>query len=165
MPTPTHIPLATLTLTSTDTSIDFANIPNTYRDLFVVCRMKNNGSGTVSRWQFNGDTGANYSRMLVSMSGVVEKMANANQNYFEPHYYSDFGNSWGGSLVVNILDYSATDKHKGVLFRNNQVATERGPLMMAGRWANTNAITSIKISINTGAFDVGSTFSLYGIVS
>ena len=36
MPTATYIPLATLTLTGTDTIIDFQNIPSTYKDLILV---------------------------------------------------------------------------------------------------------------------------------
>jgi len=36
MPTNTYTPLATLTLTGSDSSITFTNIPQTYRDLILV---------------------------------------------------------------------------------------------------------------------------------
>jgi hypothetical protein len=66
--------------------------------------------------------------------------------------------------IINIMDYSATDKHKTVL-SNRAVADASGYTvgMQAGRWANTAAITTIYIADQSGYnFDAGSTFSLWG---
>jgi hypothetical protein len=62
----------------------------------------------------------------------------------------------------DIMDYSATDKHKTVLMRvgNTSYATT----MAAGRWANTAAVTGVQFFSPGGAnFTAGSTFTLYGV--
>lgn len=65
--------------------------------------------------------------------------------------------------IIHAMDYSATDKHKTFLIRSGD-ATETWAI--AGRWASTTAISSLKILDTASAtFDVGTTFALYGIVS
>ena len=62
------------------------------------------------------------------------------------------------------MDYSATDKHKTVITRASSAGYYIG--MSAGRWANTNAITSVSAVMESGrTWSIGSTFALYGIVS
>jgi hypothetical protein len=68
------------------------------------------------------------------------------------------------SFVGQVMDYSATDKHKTILKRNgggNQDQVWGG----AGRWANTGATTSLTLYYAIGNIAVGTTFSLYGIKS
>jgi hypothetical protein len=66
-----------------------------------------------------------------------------------------------GNGIINIQDYSATDKHKTWISRGNWGWTSA----FGGRWANTNAITSVKILVSGTTFQSGATFALYGIVS
>jgi hypothetical protein len=68
-----------------------------------------------------------------------------------------------GSLVVQVMDYSATDKHKTTLLINNQAAYLS--YTQASRWANTSAINTIRIAPASGSFAIGCTFALYGIVA
>jgi hypothetical protein len=70
---------------------------------------------------------------------------------------TDFSNS----AIIQIMDYSATDKHTTVLVRNGTAS--RGVEMVTGRYASTSAITTVLLFPSTGSFDIGSTFSLYGI--
>jgi hypothetical protein len=60
------------------------------------------------------------------------------------------------------MDYSATDKHKTVIYRAdaNGVSTEAN----AARWADTAAITSLKVLYNTN-MKTGMTLSLYGVIA
>lgn len=156
MPTNTYTALATLTLTGTDTDISFASIPATYRDLVLIC------SATASSGQdilikFNNDA-SNYSRVYAYGPG-----SGTNSN-------ADSSNGWGvvrssaSNTVLQIMDYSATDKHKSVLSRLNG-ASDYGVAMIAGRWASTTAINAVSVSVASGTFSIGSTFSLYGIAS
>jgi hypothetical protein len=159
MPTNTYTPLATLTLTSTDSEIIFASIPNGYRDLIVVV----NGF-TSSNFQFqarfNSDGGSNYPYV---------------QMYAAPTQGSDSGTLthvravFGGSgypevAILQIMDYSATDKHKTVLARENAIANSWVGAR-ASRWANNNAINTISLTPVAGTFSIGSTFSLYGVIA
>jgi hypothetical protein len=65
------------------------------------------------------------------------------------------------NFLMSVMDYSATDKHKSVLIRNNDAGT--GTMAQVSRWPIMSAITTVAISMNTGSFAVGSTFALYGV--
>ena len=65
--------------------------------------------------------------------------------------------------VVQIMDYSATDKHKSVLLRHSDSA--RQAAAYAARWANTAAITSMVLAPSSGTFSSGSSFALYGMAA
>ena len=159
MPTNTYTPLATLTLTSTDSEIIFASIPATYRDLILVV----NGF-TSSNFQFqarfNSDSGSNYPYV---------------QMYAAPTQGSDTGTLthvravFGGSgypevAILQIMDYSVTDKHKMVLAKENALANSWTGARTT-RWANTNAINTISLTPVAGTFSIGSTFSLFGVIA
>jgi hypothetical protein len=65
--------------------------------------------------------------------------------------------------IANIMDYSATDKHKTILTRGN--GTSDAVIAFANRWANTAAVTSVAASTLTGTFNSGTTISLYGVIA
>jgi hypothetical protein len=155
VPTPTYIPLATLTLTATDSEIVFSSIPATYRDLILIVG-GSASAGQNIRGIFNGDTTAtNYFRVTAYGEGSGSGTSGAaNNNQF---LYIQSGQS---TMIAHVMDYSATDKHKSVLVRTSNSALAE---MTAARWANTAAINSFTIQTTTGSFSVGSVFSLYGV--
>jgi hypothetical protein len=67
------------------------------------------------------------------------------------------------TTVFNLLDYSATDKHKAALSRTNIVSLYT--VAYATRWASTSAVTSITFFPDSGNFAANSTFALYAIAS
>jgi hypothetical protein len=160
MPTPTYTPLATVTLGSSASSVTFSSIPATYRDLIVVF------AGTASeltelRLRLNGDTASNYSFVLMRGNGSITESLSSSPN---TAIFAGGRLTTGQSNVLfNIMDYSATDKHKTVLGRDNN--TGYGVVAVAGRYASTSAITSVNIGADSGTFSTGATFNLYGIAS
>jgi hypothetical protein len=79
-----------------------------------------------------------------------------------------FGNSPNSTTnrsnqIAQIMDYSATDKHKSILARTND-ATQLVQ-MIAGRWANTAGVTTIQVYGSGANMRAGSNISLYGIAS
>jgi len=162
MPTPTYTPLANITLGSTVTSVTFSSISQAYRDLVLVCDLK----GTVLidiRLRLNSDTGANYSYVYAYGDGS----SNASGSYSGDTQMSldfiSYATSTNAHISkAEIMDYSATDKHKTVLVRGNSGA---GVDMSAQRWANTAAVTTAQVRPSSGSFAVGSTFALYGIAA
>jgi hypothetical protein len=78
-------------------------------------------------------------------------------------FYASITTAFSNVTIVHIMDYSATDKHKTVLSRANRASS--GVDAIAGRWASTSAITSIKYFASGRTLDIGSTVALYGIVS
>lgn len=159
MPTPTYTALATRTLTGTATTITFSSIPATYRDLILVIEgTYSTGTGNASI-RFNGDTGSNYPYifMLGGASG-----ASSGQSTTTSLLTGGFNSAVRNNVVFHIMDYSATDKHKTVLNRMNEAGITT--YAWFGRWANTSAVTTIAVS-GTNPYAIGSTFSLYGIIS
>jgi hypothetical protein len=167
MPTNTYTPLATVTLASTDSEIVFASIPATYRDLVLVCSAR----GTITTFtnvqmRFNTDTGSNYS--TVAMYGTGSAAASYSETTtnitLEQIARSNDTASVFTPIVTQVMDYSATNKHKTVLTRNS--STLSGAVAaLASRWANTSAITSVTLYPFSGSFAIGSTFSLYGVIA
>ena len=167
MPTPTYVPLATLTLSSADGSITFSSIPATYRDLILLHSVKHTFAGSISvrdtGVRFNGDTGSNYSEVLMYGTGSSTASNSATRSSIQLVYGMASSNFQLG--VMQIMDYSATDKHKSVLYRTGAGNDDNyGTFAGAFRWANTAAVTSLSIT-PSGSYEViaGSTFSLYGV--
>jgi hypothetical protein len=145
--------LANTTLSSTATSITFSSIPATYRDLVLVF----NGvgpSGQPIYLRYNNDTGANYPSV---------RMYNTASDTQTPPEIG-FGNV-NLTAIANIMDYSATDKHKTTLIRWGNADGTSYVMAWASRWASTNAINTLNITTASGTIASGSTFALYGIVS
>lgn len=159
--TATYIALASLTLTSTDSEILFSSIPATYRDLVLVIDARyTSGDGNL-QLRFNGDGGSNYTNIYMLGGGSGSGAAGL---VTQPWIYGGGMNtSQGNSQIFQLMDYSATNKHKTVLNRTNEVGG--AVYAWTGRWASTNAINTIRIvgQDGTRTFAIGSTFSLYGI--
>jgi hypothetical protein len=156
MSTKTYTPLANVTLATNTNSIVFGSIPNTYRDLVIVINGSTAAAADIGL-RFNGAT-STYS--FVSTYSTGSLVSNNNLNYPRaPIHYST--NTSLFTVNANIMDYSATDKHKTILSRGDQGT---GFVVMYGsRWSDTAAITSIQIGTDSPNFNTGTIFTLYGI--
>ena len=164
MPTPTYTPLATLTLASATSSVTFSNIPATYRDLILITD-GSLASANEFRLRFNSDTGSNYPKVIAQgFTGGTFSVALTSTSIV-PWDPNNLEANSRFAILANVMDYSATDKHKTALIRTNGRA-DTTPLvsMAAGRWANTAAINSVNVSSGAN-FNIGSTFSLYGVIA
>lgn len=148
--------LATITTASNDASVVFSSIPGSYRDLIVVANGKRSTSTAGVKVYLNGDTTqANYSRVAMYGNGIDDLSFRNDESEF---VYMDDGDT---VFRVQLMDYSATNKHKTLLARSDETA--KWTFAIAGRWANTEAVTSVEFSSMSGYFVDGTTFSLYGI--
>jgi hypothetical protein len=166
MPTNTYTALATLTLTGSDGSITFASIPSGYRDLVIVCNFQMSGTGSATRLQVNGDSGANYNGVWMTGTGSAANSSSESNQTSARAFGASIGptNSMSNIGIVQLFDISATDKHKTILTRYGAASTETQAT--ASRWASTSAITSVTLFDILGqTYQAGSTFSLYGIAS
>jgi hypothetical protein len=156
MPTSTYDLIASNVLGSSAASVTFSSIPATYRDLVLVF------TGTLSSLQdielIPNATNSTGSRVF--MYGDGSSTSSGTSSTLTCGYH---GTNLG-TTILQIFDYSATDKHKTMLFRSNDAGV--GLSGQAQRWANTSAITSLELN-PTGAvnFSSGCSFYLYGIVS
>jgi hypothetical protein len=128
-----------------------------------------NGSSSVqsqARIRFNGDTGSNYSAVI--MRGGTGGPASGSGTFSALELpWNEITATDRFVLVTQIMDYSATDKHKTVLNRSNATTAAQGFAVFAEawRWANTSAVTSIVVATLYGSWNTGTTFNLYGIAS
>jgi hypothetical protein len=137
--------------------VSFSGIPQNYRDLVIIVDGTNAGFANVIL-RFNGDTGSNYSNVLMRAGNPP---ATASEAFTDSYaYIGQFGTSTSNT-IIQIIDYSATDKHKAVLGRGNVASNGIGAF--AARWANTLAITNVLIE--GGTFQAGTTVNLYGRIA
>jgi hypothetical protein len=156
MPTPTYTALATVTLGSSAASVTFSSIPATYRDLVLVINMAGTSSGYMNL-VINSDS-SNFTRVYaVGSSGGALSAADSTS------FFGGFSSSFNNLQILNFMDYSATDKHKTILIRENIGGSDTA--MDTIRWASTSAITTIQIGTPSGDFASTSTLALYGIAS
>ena len=157
MATSTYTALATYTSDGTESSLSFGSIPSSYRDLVLVV------SGTASTatqifGRFNSDSGSNYSNVYMRGYSSGTQSSSSTQSYLQGTYLG----SSATQLIMQVMDYSATDKHKTVLTRlDRDGATQT--FALAERWASTSAVTSIDLTLNSGTLSSGTTLSLFGI--
>jgi hypothetical protein len=158
--TPTYILLNQITLTANTSSVIIDMIPNTYADLVLLVNgPASNGFDFI---RFNSNT-SNYSRVGMGGNGSTTiSFAAGNSTAVDV----GMGVSHRFSYTINVMDYSATDKHKTVLLRGNVPEGTANQPILAGayRWGDTSAITSITFSTG-GAYVSGTSFSLYGVIA
>jgi hypothetical protein len=151
--------LANITLGSGVSVLGFSSISQSYRDLVLVMNAKVvSGTDLGIFISLNSDFGSNYNE--VSMEGIDNNaisFAASNVGASTLAYL----NTNDGSYITNFMDYSVTDKHKTFLSRTNNPS--RSVRAMAHRWANTSAITSIRIAASSSTFVSGTTMALYGV--
>jgi hypothetical protein len=161
----TYEPISTTTLGTAASTLTLSSIPGTYTDLILVASVQASTAGQGLTMQFNGDggTGSLYSNTGLRANGstVVSFRQTTNSNVLLSNIAEPPTSGAFGLYIANFLNYSNASVFKTILVRSNSgaFATET----FVDLWRNTNAITSILISISGGNIAVGSTFTLYGI--
>ena len=154
--------LDSVTLASSASSVTFSSISQDYGDLILVVEWTGSGGVSFVGLQFNGDTGSNYSRVLAQGRGASGYSSTASTSAYL-YAGTSAGTSEKANAIVQIMDYTATDKHKSVLMRDNN-ALDR-TVMTAARWANTSSLSQIDIITSSNSYAAGSTFYLYGVAA
>ncbi len=166
MPTNTYTPIGTITLSASASEVIFSGIPaslngQSFRDLVLVVDPK----GLAGNWvqvEFNNDT----TTLIPGVRALGDGSTTIAQTQNNAFIDAGFFNSGAiGNTILQIMDYTATDKHKTVLNRwnNNAGASANYVAMAAFRYPVTTAITSIKVKSNSGNLASGTTMSLYAI--
>lgn len=169
----TYEPIATITVSgSAAADITFSSISGSYTDLVVVIFARSADAGTATtniKFVFNGDTGTNYSCTFLYGDGSSAASGRATSNAF----ISEIGEAPQGGTSSNIFGVTkahifsyAGSTNKTVLSESSSDINGSGYVVRnVGLWRNTSAITSLKITLNSGNMAVGTTATLYGIKS
>lgn len=159
--------IATVTVGSGgSSSVTFSSIPSTYTHLQIRL------IGQISSFEaflytFNSDSSASYTRHRLLGNGTSASAGNS------------YGNTSGailpgagfpttanifGAVVMDILDYTNTNKYKTVKALGGYDANGSGAFEIdSNLWMNTTAINSITIVPGAGNITQYSSFALYGI--
>jgi hypothetical protein len=159
----TYTPIATSTVTgSSTTTVTFSSIPATYTDLIIISNYIAAGNNYLMM-RFNSDTGNNYSRTEILGTGSsVSNFNGSNEPYaYISSVYAPTGQI--ATFVSHIMNYANTTTFKSLISRGNNSTIGTSPVI--NMWRSTSAINTILLTpIGTG-FNVGSTFTIYGIAA
>ena len=155
------------------TSISFTSIPSTFQHLQIRVLAQQTratfGRGGYTL-RFNSDTGSNYAKHELlgdgssALTSAEASATNISLGYLGTNTAGSFG-----ATVVDILDYTNTNKNKtvrslGGIDHNGLIASFGGIVgLNSGLWMNTGAVTSITINPDFSPFTEHSSFALYGI--
>ena len=168
----TYIAIATTTVGSGGAAnIEFTSIPSSYTDLCLVWSLRCDSTSTVSKVQFNNDTStSNYSqRRLYGDSVNVTSDSSTSLGYISPigSGTSTSTSNTFSNVQLYIPNYAGSSNKSlsvdATVENNASTAGSSYQTLTAGLWSQTSAITSIKISPNSGNFVQYSTATLYGI--
>jgi hypothetical protein len=168
MPTNTYVALDKVTVGTATAAVTFSSISSAYTDLVVVAAnlVATSGNPNVGL-TFNGDTASNYSATILEGTGSSAQSARkTNTTLIVEGNNVSLGGTNPSTIIYNIMNYSNTTTYKTALLRNSELSTTYpGTGATVGLWRSTAAITSVTLTIGSGNFAVGSTFSLYGIAA
>ena len=168
----TYVPINSQVLSSTQATVVFDTIPQTYTDLVLIVSGYTTHADDGARGfiQFNADTGSNsnYSDCYIGVTASTRQTnKDTNAAYIA---YGVLGNSstTPAVAIVNIHNYRNPSSWGLVLSQCGKYASTAsgnfGNRWTAGSWRNTAAIDTITLKCDT-AYAAGTTFSLYGIAS
>ena len=173
--------IATVNVSSGGAStVSFSSIPGTYKHLQIRGFSQTNrpiyttdnalmllGNGSI-------DTGANYSKHSLysdyQNGSAVYADGSANSSDINAIFTTTGVASAFGACVIDILDYSNTNKYKTI--RSLSGADANGTVALynpsvgiaSGSWRSTSAVTNIRFSPVTGTgFNQYTSFALYGV--
>ncbi len=159
-------------LASSQATIEFASIPQTFTDLYLVLSARTNRASVASDiyLQFNGITTATYSfrRLYGDGTGAnSDSLTNNTQGGLTAWAAAAnaTSNTFGNS-VIYIPNYTSSNAKSwsadGVTENNN---TSGYQAIYAGLWSGTAAITSIQIKdYNAASFVQYTSATLYGVL-
>ena len=161
----TYTLISSNVLSSSAASVTFSAIPATYTDLVLRISARNTSTTSITRLRLNGVT-TGYSGRSITGDGATASSQTQSTAYL-----------YGGEL--NISTTTANTFTSMEFYLPNYALTNQKPISItsatennaatayivgyAGLSSITSAITSIEIYVATNAFDIGSSFYLYGI--
>jgi hypothetical protein len=158
--------IATTTVGSGGTAtITFSSIPATYTHLQIRYFAKNTSADYTIRAQFNSDTAANYSYHGLYGDGANDAAyAGASQTFMQFGNNADTTTSVFAAGIIDILDYTNTNKYKTIRALHGYADSSSNTIMMTSiLWRNTARIEALWLNCWDGSFASGSRFSLYGL--
>lgn len=163
----TYDQIFTTTLTTAVASLTISSIPAAYTDIRLVASCQLTGANNYDlQMQFNSDTASNYSRTYLYGDGTTAG-SGRNSSTTSNTITSIVGTSastYGFSVITaDLMNYSNTSVYKTILGRGSNPINYT--FATVGLWRSTAVINSMLLFPGSGSFNIGSSFTLYGIVA
>ena len=160
--------IKTVLLVATTAQVDFANIPQTYKDLLITINTKTSQNANRSPFQLtvnNDTTNSNYQRRewydedsisgaeFTNDRGIGNTFGTTATNYF-------------GICEMQVNGYTNTAVRKdisGIVANPFNSTTGYSNWRTGLTWMNTNAITTLSFTAAGNVWSIGSSFCLYGL--
>jgi hypothetical protein len=163
--------LATVSLTSTASTVTFSGIPSNYTHLQVRAILRStrteNSDGPLFRVGNGSVDTSNYSWHFLKGDGSATAANGfANQSSLGLGDFPAANRTSGvfGAFVVDVFDYANTNKYKTTRALNGYDSNSGADLrFVSGSWRSTSAIDIITFFPEVGSFAANSHFALYGI--
>ena len=161
--------IASVTLSSSQTSIAFSSIAATYTHLQIRGIIRTDRSAAaqdVIKMRFNSDTTeTNYYNHYITGDGSSASSVANNNSTIGITSSTNATSQIQGIIVIDILDYANTNKYKTSRTLTGTDQNGSGQVWLASHlWKSTNAITSISFVPNLGTnFVQYSSLALYGV--
>lgn len=166
MPVATYEPIETVTLGSTQSEVTFSTISSDYAHL-VIHAQPIGSTPNYTGIRFNGDSGNNYSRIVVSINGLTSGTdIRSNRSMLELDYFETIGTSIQYGTIIDICGANSTAFYKSAIarpFADGSGGSSGGAAFATGTWRNTAAISSVTVVPSSGSWASGSIFTLFGI--
>jgi hypothetical protein len=164
-------PLGVFTLSSSASSVEFTNIPQTYKHLEIRSIAKDTAQASGSfnlRARFNNDSAGNYTlhRLFGQGTSASADAYTGQTSVVAGNVPANGYTNVFGAGVCQILDYTSTSKNKTVRTLSGADVNGSGGYIFftSNLWLNTAAITSITLLTDATALAANSSFALYGIL-
>ena len=164
----TYTPIGTTTVSGTSTTVvTFNSISGSYTDIIIIANGTNGVATENVEMRLNNDSGANYSRTILSGNG---SSATSGRSTSSTQLRLDVTGYWNttnpSTTIIQLMNYSNSTTYKTVLVRSNNPSV--GVDAVVGLWRSTAAITRVDLYPTVASGDYfasGSTFTLYGIAA
>lgn len=164
-PTTGFVSIATTTLSSNNSTIEFSAIPQIYKHLQIRA-VHQSTAAAWSNISINSDTTAAnyvYHRLLGDGSAASGEAGTSNRRFF-----TSYPSPYWCTSVIDVLDYTNTNKNKTIrglhAWAGDGSSGFNGEAaLISNLWLNSSAISNITITIPGQNFTTYSKFALYGI--
>ena len=159
----TYEKIATTTLSTSATEIDFTSIAATWTDLRLV--LSQIGTYQDLQIQINGDTGNNYSVTALRGNGsAASSSRQSNVAQYDPSVTAGTsGTSFPMLYTIDFFSYAGSTFKTILGVKSGDFNGSGSTVETVGLWRSASAITSLKLKLNN-ADNVGTTATLYGIL-
>ena len=155
----TYEPIAKQTVGTATATVTLSSIPQTYTELILVFQGITTAATTENIYcTYNSDSSSLYSWTRIVGDGSSASSTRATTQTYQIIADTDLNQM---NSITHFMNYSNTTTNKTAISRSNSSGLRAS--LYAGLYRSTNAISSITLTMSSGNFATGSTFTLYGI--